>query len=133
MKVTIATRKSPLALAQARWVARELKRHHKGLEVEELHLVTLGDRIQDRPLSEVGGKGLFVTEIEEALSDGRADLAVHSMKDVPAELAPGLMLAAVSSREVPWDALCARAPVTVDALPHGARVGTSSMRRQCQL
>ena len=95
VKLRIATRKSPLALAQARWIASELKRHHPGLEIEELHIVTLGDRIQDRPLSEVGGKGLFVTEIEQALSEGRADLAVHSMKDVPAELAPGLEIACV--------------------------------------
>ncbi|MDB4972377.1 MAG: Porphobilinogen deaminase, partial [Myxococcaceae bacterium] len=95
MKVRIATRKSPLALAQVAWVTRELKRHHPGIEVSELHIVTLGDRIQDRPLSEVGGKGLFVTEIEEALGDGRADLAVHSMKDVPAQLADGLTIACV--------------------------------------
>src|SRR6185312_2125483 len=79
------------------------------------------------------GKGLFVKEIEQALLDGKADLAVHSMKDVPPELAPGLSIAAVSARESPWDALCARQPVTLDELPQGATVGTSSMRRQCQL
>jgi hydroxymethylbilane synthase len=98
-----------------------------------VHIVTKGDRIQDRPLSEVGGKGLFVTEIEDALREGRADLAVHSMKDVPAELADGLVLAAVSAREEPWDALCAREPVTLQTLKQGAIVGTSSMRRQAQL
>ena len=91
------------------------------------------------PLAKVGGKGLFVKEIEQALVDGEADLAVHSMKDVPAELAPGLEISAVSAREVPWDALCAREDrtgtvrTTLDTLAHGARVGTSSMRRQCQL
>jgi len=94
---------------------------------------TSGDKILDVPLAKVGGKGLFVKEIEQALLDREADLAVHSMKDVPAELAPGLELVAVSSREVPWDALCARSPVTLDTLPKGVRVGTSSMRRQCQL
>jgi hydroxymethylbilane synthase len=85
------------------------------------------------PLAKVGGKGLFVKEIEQALIDRAADLAVHSMKDVPAELAPGLVLAAVSTREIPWDALCARGETSLDDLPHGAKVGTSSMRRQCQL
>src|SRR4051812_40429413 len=103
------------------------------LEIELLIIKTSGDLIQDIPLAKVGGKGLFVKEIEQALVDGAADLAVHSMKDVPAELAPGLAIVAVSARETPWDALCAREPVTVDTLPKGARVGTSSMRRQCQL
>jgi len=84
-------------------------------------------------LAKVGGKGLFVKEIEQALLDRTADLAVHSMKDVPAELAPGLVLAAVSAGEVPWDALCLRTPGNLDDLPPGAKVGTSSMRRQCQL
>ena len=78
MKVRIATRKSPLALAQTRWIAAELKRHHPGVEVEELHIVTKGDRILDKPLAEIGGKGLFVTEIENAILEGTADLAVHS-------------------------------------------------------
>ena len=133
MKLVVATRKSALALAQARAFIRALQAANPGLEVEELHVVTSGDRIQDRPLNEVGGKGLFVKEIEQALVDHEGDIAVHSMKDVPAELAAGLALVAVSSREVPWDALCAREPMTVDTLPNGARVGTSSMRRQCQL
>ncbi len=133
MKVTIATRKSPLALAQARWVAKELKRHHRGIEVEELHIVTTGDRIQDRPLSEVGGKGLFVTEIEEALSDGRADLAVHSMKDVPAELAPGLTIACVPAREDARDVLVTADGAELDDLEAFCKIGTSSLRRQAQL
>jgi hydroxymethylbilane synthase len=133
VKIRIATRKSPLALAQTRWVARELMRHHPGLEVEELHLVTTGDRIQDRPLSEVGGKGLFVTEIEEALSDGRADFAVHSMKDVPAALAPGLAIACVPMREDARDALVTLDGVELDDLEAFCKVGTSSLRRQAQL
>ena len=133
MKVRIATRKSPLALAQANWVTRELKRHHPGLEVEQLHVVTLGDRIQDRPLSEVGGKGLFVTEIEEALNEGRADLAVHSMKDVPAELADGLVIACVPMREDARDVLVTSDGAGLDDLEAFCKIGTSSLRRQAQL
>src|SRR5205823_1255119 len=100
------------------------------LEIELSIIKTTGDAILDVPLSEVGGKALFVKEIEQALLAGTAELAVHSMKDVPAELAPGLFLAATSSREIPWDALCGH---TLESLPQGARVGTSSLRRQCQL
>ena len=88
--MTLATRRSKLALAQARAYVRELEGHHDGLRIEELHVVTSGDRFQDRPLQELGGKGLFIKEIEEALLDKRADIAVHSIKDVPAELAPRL-------------------------------------------
>ena len=133
MKLRIATRKSPLALAQTRWVARELMRHNPGLEVEELHVVTTGDRIQDRPLSEVGGKGLFVTEIEEALSDGRADLAVHSMKDVPAVLADGLAIVCVPMREDARDVLVTSDGASLDDLEAFCKIGTSSLRRQAQL
>jgi hydroxymethylbilane synthase len=133
VKIRIATRKSPLALAQTRWVARELARHHPGLEVEELHIVTKGDRIQDRPLSEVGGKGLFVTEIEEALSRGDADLAVHSMKDVPAELAEGLFIACVPVREDARDVLVTMDGASLDDLEAFSKVGTSSLRRKAQL
>jgi len=133
VKVRIATRKSPLALAQARWVARELKRHHPDVEVEELHIVTMGDRIQDRPLSEVGGKGLFVTEIEEALSEGRADLAVHSMKDVPAQLAPGLTIACVPMREDARDVLVTSDGAGLDDLEAFCKIGTSSLRRAAQI
>jgi hydroxymethylbilane synthase len=129
----IATRGSALALWQANHVKARLEAVAPGIVVELSVIKTSGDKILDVPLAKVGGKGLFVKEIEQALVDRAADLAVHSMKDVPAELAPGLTLCAVSSREVPWDALCARAPVTLDTLPHGAKVGTSSMRRQCQL
>jgi hydroxymethylbilane synthase len=132
-RLVIATRGSALALWQAEHVKARIAGVAPDVAVEFNVIKTSGDQILDVPLAKVGGKGLFVKEIEQALLDHQADLAVHSMKDVPAELAPGLVLAAVSSREVPWDALCARSPVTIDTLPHGARVGTSSMRRQCQL
>ncbi|HEX4420767.1 MAG TPA: hydroxymethylbilane synthase [Kofleriaceae bacterium] len=132
-RLVIATRGSALALWQAEHVKARLAHIAPGLAVEFNVIKTSGDKILDVPLAKVGGKGLFVKEIEQALLDDQADLAVHSMKDVPAELAPGLVLAAVSTREVPWDALCARAPITLDTLPNGAKVGTSSMRRQCQL
>jgi hydroxymethylbilane synthase len=132
-RLVIATRGSALALWQANHVKARLEAVAPGIEVTFEVIKTSGDKILDVPLAKVGGKGLFVKEIEQALVDRTADLAVHSMKDVPAELAPGLVLCAVSSREVPWDALCARAPVTVETLAKGAKVGTSSMRRQCQL
>ena len=132
-RLVIATRGSALALWQAEHVKARIAAVAPDVAVTFNVIKTSGDQILDVPLAKVGGKGLFVKEIEQALLDRQADLAVHSMKDVPAELAPGLVLAAVSTREVPWDALCARAPVMVDTLPHGAKVGTSSMRRQCQL
>jgi hydroxymethylbilane synthase len=132
-RIVIATRGSQLALWQAHHVKARLEAVAPGIVVELLPIKTSGDLIVDVPLAKVGGKGLFVKEIEQALVERRADLAVHSMKDVPAELAPGLAIAAVSAREVPWDALCAREPVTLDTLARGARIGTSSMRRQCQL
>jgi hydroxymethylbilane synthase len=129
----LATRKSALALAQARAYARSLGAAHAGLVVEELHVVTSGDRIQDRPLQDVGGKGLFVKEIEEALLEGRAHFAVHSIKDVPAELAPGLAIAAVPKREDPRDVLVSRGGEGLMELKQGARVGTSSLRRRTLL
>jgi len=132
-RIVIATRGSALALWQANHVKARLGVVAPDVTVELMVIKTSGDKIQDIPLAKVGGKGLFVKEIEQALVAREADLAVHSMKDVPPELAEGLSIAAVSAREVPWDALCARAPITVDTLPHGAKVGTSSMRRQCQL
>jgi hydroxymethylbilane synthase len=132
-RLTIATRGSALALWQAEHLKARLLAAVPELTIDFNVIKTTGDKILDVPLAKIGGKGLFVKEIEQALIDRTADIAVHSMKDVPAELAPGLALVAVSSREVPWDALCARAPVTVDTLPDGARVGTASMRRQCQL
>jgi len=132
-RLVIATRGSQLALWQAEHAKARIGAVAPDLAIDFNVITTQGDKILDVPLAKVGGKGLFVKEIEQALLDRTADLAVHSMKDVPAELAPGLELAAVSSREVPWDALCAREPTTLDGLPQGARVGTSSMRRQCQL
>ncbi len=131
MKLCIATRGSELALWQANHVKARLEA--LGASVELSVIKTTGDKILDRPLAEVGGKGLFVKEIEQALLDRAADLAVHSMKDVPAELAPGLEMAAVSQREDVRDALVSRGGVRFADLPAGARVGTSSLRRVCQL
>jgi hydroxymethylbilane synthase len=129
----IATRGSALALWQANHVRDRLRANDPGLEVELLAIKTKGDKIPDVPLAKVGGKGLFVKEIERALLDGAADVAVHSMKDVPAELEAGLAMVAISEREDPFDALCSRDGKTLAELPAGARVGTSSLRRQCQL
>ncbi len=133
MKVRIATRRSDLALVQARRVAAALS-DALGVETELVPLETTGDRLKDAHLAEVGGKGLFVKEIEQALLDRRADVAVHSAKDLPAELAPGLVLAAFPERADPRDALVSRTRGTrLDALPEGARIGTGSVRRTAQL
>lgn len=132
-KLTIATRGSKLALAQAGWIASRLGELHPGLTVEMNIIKTTGDKILDVPLAQVGGKGLFVKEIEDALLAGAADLAVHSMKDVPSELPDGLTLGAVARREDPRDALISPIAVEIKNLPTGARVGTSSLRRQAQL
>jgi hydroxymethylbilane synthase len=129
----IATRRSRLALWQAEHVAALLRQAHPGLAVELVPMVTEGDRILDRALAEIGGKGLFIKELEVAMFEGRADLAVHSMKDVPAALPDGMVLAAVLERADPRDAFVSNRFKTLDALPIGAKVGTSSLRRQCQL
>jgi hydroxymethylbilane synthase len=129
----IATRKSALALWQAEHVAQLLREAHRGLTVELEPMSTQGDRIQDRSLAAIGGKGLFIKELEISLEDGRADLAVHSMKDVPAELPGGLVIAALLARADPRDALLSRRGTTIADLPAGARLGTSSLRRQAQL
>ena len=129
----IATRKSALALWQANHVQDLLKEAHPGIEIELVKIVTQGDRILDRPLSEIGGKGLFLKELERAMLDGEADLAVHSMKDVPAEMAEGLVLDAVLPRANPYDALVSRGGQMLADLPAGSRVGTSSLRRKSQL
>ncbi len=129
----IATRKSPLALWQAEHVAERLRQAHPGLTVELVGMLTQGDKILDSPLGKIGGKGLFVKELEQGLLAGRADLAVHSMKDVPASFPPGLDLPVVLAREDPRDAFVSRDYPDPDALPADARVGTSSLRRQCQL
>ena len=126
----LATRSSKLALTQARAVARALGELEPGLQIEELHVVTSGDRFQDQPLQDLGGKGLFGKEIEQALLDGRADFAVHSMKDVPAELEAGLTLGCIPTREDARDVLVSRSGATLRALPAGALVGTSSLRRR---
>jgi hydroxymethylbilane synthase len=131
--IRIATRKSPLAKWQAHHVADLLRAQEPGLQVELHELMTRGDKILEVPLAQVGGKGLFVKEIEDALLAGEAQIAVHSMKDLPAIVAPGLVVAAIPVREDPRDALCSPRWKTLDRLPQGARVGTSSLRRSAQL
>ncbi|BFR48328.1 hydroxymethylbilane synthase [Nitratidesulfovibrio sp. HK-II] len=132
-KLVIATRGSKLALWQAEHIKSCIEGKHPGVSVELLVLKTRGDIILDVPLAKVGGKGLFVKEIEEALLDGRADLAVHSMKDVPMELPEGLVLGIIPEREEPSDTFLSVHHASLAALPHGATVGTSSLRRQSQL
>ncbi|QGU12734.1 hydroxymethylbilane synthase [Leclercia sp. J807] len=129
----IATRQSPLALWQAHYVKQRLEACHAGLRVELVPMVTRGDVILDTPLAKVGGKGLFVKELELALLEGRADIAVHSMKDVPVDFPEGLGLVTICEREDPRDAFVSNHYDSLDALPHGSIVGTSSLRRQCQL
>jgi len=129
----IATRKSPLALWQAEHVAARLQQHHQKLSVELVKMTTAGDRFLDAPLSAAGGKGMFLKELEQALIESRADLAVHSMKDVTIDLPEGLGISVLLPREDPRDALIAAPGTTLDNLPHGARLGTSSLRRQCQV
>lgn len=129
----IATRKSALALWQAEHVAGLLRAAHPGLRVELVPLTTRGDEILDKPLATLGGKGLFLKELEVAMLEGRADLAVHSLKDVPAELEPGFALPAILPRADAADAFVSNHYADLNALPHGARVGTSSLRRQAQL
>ncbi|HID49652.1 MAG TPA: hydroxymethylbilane synthase [Chromatiales bacterium] len=129
----IATRKSPLALWQARYVRDLLLQRNPDLEVELVKMTTQGDKILDTPLAKVGGKGLFVKELETGLLNGDADLAVHSMKDVPVALPDGLHLAVICPREDPRDAFVSNQYPRFDALPEGARLGTSSLRRQSQL
>ena len=129
----IATRKSALALWQAEYVKARLIACHPGLEVELLPMSTKGDILLDTPLSKVGGKGLFVKELEMAMLEGRADIAVHSMKDVPMEFPEGLELAVICEREDPLDAFVSNNYQTIEQLPDGAIVGTSSLRRQSQI
>jgi hydroxymethylbilane synthase len=129
----IATRKSALALWQAEHVAGLLRATHPGLQVELVPLSTRGDEILDKPLATIGGKGLFLKELEVAMLEGRADLAVHSLKDVPAELEPGFTLPTILPRADAADAFVSNDYADLAALPRGARVGTSSLRRQAQL
>ncbi len=129
----IATRSSALAVWQAEYVQQRLEALHQGLRVELVRIKTRGDKILDTPLAKIGGKGLFVKELEEAMMDGRADIAVHSMKDVPMELPEGMALAVICEREDPRDAFVSNHHDSLAALPEGARLGTSSLRRQCQV
>lgn len=131
--IRIATRESPLALWQTRQVAEKLRRAHPDLAVEILGIRTRGDKFLSAPLAKIGGKGLFVKELEQGLLDKRADIAVHSMKDVPVDLPARLRLPVILEREDPRDAFVANHYGDIQELPEGARVGTSSLRRQCQL
>ncbi len=133
MKLRLGTRGSVLARTQSGHVASALCAAHPGLEIETVVIRTKGDEITDRPLADIGGKGLFVKEIEVALLEDRIDFAVHSMKDVPAEIPDGLVLAATPVREDPRDALISAGTRPFAALPSGARIGTSSVRRVCQM
>lgn len=132
-RIRIGTRSSPLALWQANWVKSQLEELHDDLYVEIVNIKTSGDKIQDVPLSKIGGKGLFIKEIEEALIREEIDIAVHSIKDMPVKLPPGLCIAAVTQREDPHDALISKDNIKLADLPDGARIGTGSMRRQTQL
>ena len=129
----IATRKSPLALWQAEHVRSRLQEAHPGLAVELVTMSTKGDRVLDSPLAKIGGKGLFVKELEQGLLAGDADIAVHSMKDVPVEFPDGLGIGAILEREDPHDAFVSNRFDSIESLPEAAVVGTSSLRRQCQL
>ena len=133
MKIRIATRKSPLALWQANFVKQNLLLAHKDLTVELIPMVTQGDIILDSPLSKIGGKGLFVKQLELAILNNEADIAVHSIKDIPAQFPEGLTLAAICQRDEVRDAFVANKYTSLNDLPKGAIVGTSSLRRQCQL
>ena len=132
-RLTIATRQSALALWQAEHIRARLTALHPHLSVELLGLTTQGDRVIDRPLAAIGGKGLFIKELETAMQEGRAELAVHSLKDVPMDVAEGFMLAAITAREDPRDALVSQRYAALAELPDGAIVGTSSLRREAQL
>ncbi len=131
--IRIATRKSPLALWQAEHVASRLEKAFPELKTELIKMVTKGDKILDAPLAKIGGKGLFVKELEQGILDGAADIAVHSMKDVPVEFPEGLHLSAILNREDPSDAFVSNNYAALDSLPDNAKIGTSSLRRQCQI
>ncbi|AOE48834.1 hydroxymethylbilane synthase [Kangiella sediminilitoris] len=129
----IATRQSPLALWQAEYIQQRLQQYHSNLTVELVPMTTKGDKILGTPLSKIGGKGLFVKELEQAMLEDRADIAVHSMKDVPYRFPEGLELKVICEREDPSDAFVSNEYKTLDDLPHGATVGTSSLRRKVQI
>ncbi len=131
--IRIATRRSPLALWQAEYVAKLLEQTFPGTKTELVKMTTQGDKILDAPLAKIGGKGLFVKELEVGMLEGTADIAVHSMKDVPVEFPEGLHLAAILPREDPTDAFVSNKYISINKLPSNARIGTSSLRRQCQI
>jgi hydroxymethylbilane synthase len=131
--IRIATRKSPLALWQAEHVAARLEQAFPWVKTELVKMTTQGDKILDAPLAKIGGKGLFVKELEQGMLEGFADIAVHSMKDVPVEFPEGLHLAAILTREDPTDALVSNRYASLEELPADAKIGTSSLRRQCQI
>lgn len=131
--IRIATRKSALAMWQAEYVQAKLLEAHPQLKVELVPMSTQGDRILDTPLAKIGGKGLFIKELEVAMSEGRADIAVHSMKDVPVDFPEGFGLHCICERENPYDAFVSNTYASIEELPQGAIVGTSSLRRQCQI
>jgi hydroxymethylbilane synthase len=133
MKIRIGTRGSTLAIVQCEWVKGRIRSRNAGVEVELVRISTKGDKILDSPLSKIGGKGLFVKEIEDALLTGRVDLAVHSMKDVPAVLPDGLILTAFPEREDPHDVLISNGGLPLSRIPQGGRLGTSSLRRAAQV
>jgi hydroxymethylbilane synthase len=132
-KLVIASRESKLAMVQSEMIRDRLEALHTGLKVEILGMTTQGDQILDRPLAQIGGKGLFIKELEVALEAGRADIAVHSMKDMPAHLPSGFDMIVVGDREDPFDAFVSRHYVGLASMPKGAVVGTSSLRRECQI
>lgn len=132
-KLTIGTRSSKLALWQANYIADCIRKQYPDVEVSLLHIMTTGDKILDVPLAKIGGKGLFTKELENAMLAKEIDLAVHSLKDMPTQLPEGLLLAAITERVDPGDALISPQYGTIDNLPHGAKVGTSSLRRKAQL
>ena len=131
--IRIATRKSPLALWQAEYVAGLLRKNYPGLKTELVKMTTRGDKILDAPLANLGGQGLFVKELEQGILDGHADIAVHSMKDVPVDFPPGLHLPIILARDDPRDAFVSQRFNSFRELPQRAKIGTSSFRRQCQL
>ncbi len=131
--IRIATRKSPLALWQAEEVKRRLLKAHKNIKIKLVRMVTQGDQLLDSPLAKIGGKGLFVKELELGMLAGKADIAVHSMKDVPVYFPDGLHLAVIMDRENPYDAFVSNKFSSLEELPKNARIGTCSLRRQCQL
>src|SRR5512136_1612232 len=132
-RLVIATRESALAMWQAQHIRARLAAMYPACEVGIKGMTTQGDQILDQPLADIGGKGLFIKELEVAMSEGRADLAVHSLKDVPMDMPEGFTLAAVAAREDPRDAFVSNRYANLEALPDGAIVGTSSLRREAQL